>query len=167
MEARGGAKMSGAAHVDRVSHGSGGGHRAPAAPLKAQLAPRYWDADDPLEKGRKMPSNVPTVHPIYARMDFAPYEFAEYPMMVYPNSEDPLKPTYVNGVPQEGVTVNDEDELAEALAGRKIVRETDEKERLIALAEVDGVTVDKRWSVKRMAETIEAAGFDPTANPFD
>lgn len=169
--ARGGAKTSGAQQVARVSHASGGGHHAPAqAPLRGQMAQRYWAVDeDHKRKGSDLPTNVPREHPNYARMEFPEYEFREFPKMLYPsNADDPFTPVYTKGVPCEGIIVNDEEEQMAVLATlAPPVREADERKRLIALAEVDGVTIDKRWSLAKITAAIEGAGFDPTANPFE
>lgn len=157
-EAGGGAKMSGAAHVSRVSHAAGGGHHTPP-PVLAAKARKLWDADDPNQapEGPDMPSNVPQVHPVYARMDFAEYEYREYPKFI---GTDPANP-------QTGVIVNDEDEEAQLRSAGTVVREDDERSRLIKVAEVKGVKIDKRWSAAKMGAAIAEAGFDPDLNPFE
>lgn len=107
-------------------------------------------------------SNPHMIHPVYARMDFPAYEFCEYPKMVYPNG---MKPNGTGQTPA-GVLVNDAEEEATAMAGAKIVREEDERVRLLKVAEVKGVTVDKRWGNEKLVSAITAAGHDATLDPF-
>lgn len=85
-----------------------------------------------------------------------PYSYQEYPKHVYPNPDDR----------KAFVVVNSEAEETEAMGGKKIVREEDEKRRLIALAEVKGVKVDRRWSAEKMVHAITEAGFDASLDPF-
>lgn len=74
-------------------------------------------------------------------------------------------PKWVTKPSGEQVLVNDGDEEATALAGDNVVRDADEKARLLKVGQVKGVDLDGRWSAARMAEAITAAGFDPTLNP--
>lgn len=58
-------------------------------------------------------------HPRYENAEFPDYEFREYPKMVYPGADDPLKPYKTKGKlagkPLDGVLVRDEDEERRAL----------------------------------------------------
>jgi hypothetical protein len=107
-------------------------------------------------------ANPHQIHPVYARMDFPAYEFTEYPKMVYPGG---MKSNGL-GQTEPGVIVNDADEEAIAMAGHAVVREEDERARLLKVAEVKGVTVDKRWGVDRLTAAIKDAGFDAAMDPF-
>jgi|GEM_PF-4674420 len=90
---------------------------------------------------------------LYTNMKFPDYEFREFPKFVTPDGGEP-------------VLVQNAEEEAEALkTGEAPIREEDERKRLIILAEVKGVQIDKRWSAARMTKTIEDAGFDPTLDP--
>jgi hypothetical protein len=84
------------------------------------------------------------------------YQYFEYPKHVYP---DPERPKHY-------VVVNSEAEEELAMAGSAVVRDEDERKRLMALAEVKGVNVDGRWSLHRMKKTLSEAGHDPEADPF-
>lgn len=81
------------------------------------------------------------------------YEFHEYPKHV--TVEGKLH------------VCNNADEEATARAGEGIVREADERKRMVALAKVKDVQVDGRWSLDKMAEAITNAGYDASADPFD
>ena len=85
-----------------------------------------------------------------------PTSWQEYPKHVYPD-QDNLK-NYVQ--------VNNEEEERAALGGITIVREEDEHERLVTLAGVKGVQVDKRWGLPKLTKAIEDAGHDSSVNPF-
>lgn len=89
----------------------------------------------------------------YANMKFPDYEFQEYP----------------KHVPTEGgkgfVVVNDEAEEKALSEGETIIREPEERARLIKVAEIKGVTIDKRWSLDRIRSAISGAGYDPELNP--
>lgn len=85
-----------------------------------------------------------------------PNQFQEYPKHVYPDPDDRKK----------YVVVNSEEEEHLALKGTPIVRDEDERKRLLAVAEVNDLQVDGRWSIGRMKKVIADAGFDPEANPF-
>ena len=80
------------------------------------------------------------------------YEYQEYP-----------KHVTVNGTLHVCNSLEEEEAVT---AGGEIVREADERKRLVALAGVNGVQVDGRWSVERLSNAITDAGFDATANPF-
>lgn len=88
----------------------------------------------------------------------------EFPKWVWPDSPDG---SYGESPSKKGqVLVQNQAEEAAVLGGKPVVREADERARLLKVAEVKGVTVDGRWSLKRLAEAIEAQGFDPGLNPF-
>lgn len=54
-------------------------------------------------------------HPRYAEMDFGDWEFNEWPMMIYPNAPNPLKPYDERGRPLPGVIVQNQAEADEVL----------------------------------------------------
>jgi ribosomal protein L15 len=133
--------------VSRGGHPSSGGHFGKATPGRAlrqnnnpmsRLNRSRWDYD-PGSNGGEMP-----------------YQFQEYPKHVYPNPHK-LK---------EYVVVNSEDEERLALRGEEIVREDEERKRLVTLAEVNHVQVDKRWGIHKLTKALDDAGFDSSANPF-
>lgn len=62
---------------------------------------------------------------------------------------------------------NSEAEEQAACDTGKIVREADERKRLVTLAEVKGVQVDGRWSLDKMSKALTDAGYDATQDPFD
>ena len=80
-----------------------------------------------------------------------PYEFVEFPKHVI--------------VAGRTITVNSEAEEAEALSQGKVVREEDERKRMLAVADLYGLQVDKRWRLDRIAEVIRNAGYDPEFDP--
>ncbi len=80
-----------------------------------------------------------------------PYEFVEYP-----------KHVTIDG---KVIVCNDEDEEAQALASGKVVREEDERARMIAVADLYEIKVDKRWGLDKMAKAIRDAGHDPEHDP--
>lgn len=82
-----------------------------------------------------------------------PYQ--EYPKHIYP---DPERPTHY-------VVVRSEEEEAQAMGGEAIVRDEDERKRLLAVGEVKGVQIDGRWSVARMRKAVTDAGHDPDLDP--
>ena len=86
-----------------------------------------------------------------------PYQFYEYPNHVYPHPDKP----------KHYVLVNNAEEEREALGGEEVISEEDERTRLLTLASVNKVPVDKRWGPAKITKAIEDAGFDPTANPFE
>lgn len=85
------------------------------------------------------------------------YQYQEYPKHVYPDPEN-IK-SYV--------IVNDANEEQQVLGGEEVIDEEDERERLLAVASVKKVPVDKRWGPAKLSKAIETAGFDPTLNPFE
>jgi hypothetical protein len=97
---------------------------------------------------------MPQTYTVYDAMKFPDYEFQEYPKHVYPNGPD--KPY---------VEVRSEAEEAEAMGSGSVVREEEEQERLVQVATIKGVKIDKRWGVKRLRDEIKAAGFDPDLDP--
>lgn len=80
------------------------------------------------------------------------YTYQEYP-----------KHVVVDG---KTVSVNNAEEEATALAGDKIVRDAEERTRMMKIAEINNLQVDGRWGLAKIAQAITDAGFDPDANPF-
>lgn len=95
------------------------------------------------------------VHNVFDNMEFPPYQFREYPKHIPDPSGD--KPFLV---------VNDAEEERAAKGGERVVDEEFERTRLLKVAEIKGVTVDGRWGIKRLRQTIEAAGEDPNLDPY-
>lgn len=92
-------------------------------------------------------------------------EFHEYPKHVYPDSPDG---SYEHATNRKNyVNVFSEKEEAEALNGRPVIREQDERKRLVEVARVKEVPVDGRWKLDRLRQTIADAGHDPDLNPFE
>lgn len=85
-----------------------------------------------------------------------PYQFQEYPKHVYPDPEKPKHYVVVNNAEQESA----------ALGNKEIIDDEVERKRLLAVAEVKKVPVDKRWGPAKLTKAIEDAGFDPTLDPF-
>lgn len=106
---------------------------------------------------------MPT-HTVYDNMVFPDREYVEYPKAIYLDSPDG---SYAKATDRTNtVTVYDEAEEREALETRKeIVREEDEKARLVLLAETKGVKHDKRWGIDRLRSVIAGAGHDPDFDP--
>lgn len=86
-----------------------------------------------------------------------PYQYCEYPKHIYPNPDNN----------KHYIVVNSSDEEQLALGGDEIINEDDERVRLLTLASVNKVPVDRRWGPGKIIKAIEDAGFDPTANPFE
>jgi hypothetical protein len=84
------------------------------------------------------------------------YQFQEYPKHVYPN---PDKPKYC-------IVVYDADQERAALGHEEVIDDEVERKRLLAVASVKKVAVDKRWGPAKLSKAIEDAGFDPTLDPF-
>jgi hypothetical protein len=80
-----------------------------------------------------------------------PYEFREFP-----------KHVTVNGIVH---TCNDADEEACAREKGGLVREEDERERMMTLAEMHGLKIDRRWKLDRISDAIRNAGYDPDHDP--
>lgn len=139
-------------HVASVSHGRGGGHASTVSTGKTyKVQPqrqRVWDTDPTLNPGK------PMNHPLYASMEFPDYQYEEYPK-------------HINHADGSFTVVNNEAEEELALADKPIVREEDERKRLIALADVHKITVDRRWNTTKLAQAIQVGGFDPSTNPFE
>lgn len=90
---------------------------------------------------------------MYDNMKFGDYEFHEYPKWVTPEGG-------------AAVLVNNEDEeLTAMMTGESPVDEAAEKARLILLGEVNGVQIDKKWGIARMAKVITDAGHDASVDP--
>lgn len=136
-------------------HGGSGGHntgkgRTPVQHAIAQRAarqagkvPAFWDHDDDngLDGG-----NVST-------------DFSEFPKHVYPWGREP--PNHLRWI-----QVENEGEEAEAMAqGDVQEREGDKRERLLAIGEVKGLKLDRRWGLDKMEAAIVAAGHDPGLDP--
>lgn len=123
-------------------------------------------------------------HPRYENTEWPDYEFMEYPMMVYPGSNDGGKtpdphPTRPGKFLQEGVIVKDEQERRDVLQiadpveqeaprARKtqlvptatkgvsrVKTEDDERAELLQEAETLGVQIDKSWSLARLQDAID------------
>lgn len=118
-------------------------------------------------------------HPRYQHTEWPDYEFREFPMMVYPGAENPLKPYDAKGKPLPGVIVNTAEEADSALgidrsepaeeAPRAAVKtvatkspgvqrmetEDDQHTRLNEEAAVLGVKIDKNWSLARKQDAID------------
>jgi len=84
------------------------------------------------------------------------YQYQEYPKHLYLDPKNPKAFTVVNDADQERL----------ALGGEEVINEEDERNRLLTLASVNSVQVDKRWGPAKLTKAIEDAGVDPTANPF-
>jgi len=89
--------------------------------------------------------------------DNMPYQFYEYPKHVYPHPDKPKHYVVVNSAEEEKL----------ALGGEEIISDEDERHRLLTVASVNKVPVDKRWGPAKITKAIEDAGFDPTLNPFE
>lgn len=61
---------------------------------------------------------------------------------------------------------NNQAEEDQARATGSLVKEADERKRLIALAEVKGVQIDRRWALDRIAKALTDAGYDASMDPF-
>lgn len=123
-------------------------------------------------------------HPRYEHTEWPDYEFHEFPMMVYPGSNDGGKtpdpdPRRPGTFLQQAVCVNSEEERRAVLdiadpvppeapapasttlvdngAGTKRLQtEEDQRAELIQQAETLGVQIDKRWAVARIQDAIDA-----------
>lgn len=84
------------------------------------------------------------------------YQFQEYPKHVYPNADKPKHFVVVNSAEEESV----------AMGNEEIIDDEVERKRLLAVAHVKKVPVDKRWGPAKLTKAIEDAGFDPTLDPF-
>lgn len=116
-------------------------------------------------------------HPLYEFTDWPEYEFREYPMMVYPGSEDNGKTPDRDdrGRPvQKGVIVNSDEELRAVLsadaktipigpeknAPERVETPDDAKAAILEEAKKLGVEVDARWSIARIEQAIADSGAD-------
>ncbi len=89
----------------------------------------------------------------YDNMEFPDYEFREYPKWVRPEGGD-------------AVLVQSADEEAELMdTGEAPVREEDERARLVLLAGLRDVQIDKRWSIAKITKAIADAGHDASFDP--
>lgn len=90
---------------------------------------------------------------MYENMKFKEYEYEEYPKWI--DLSDGTR-----------VLVKDEDEeLSAATNDKAPVDQVAERARLLAVAELHDVKIDKRWSLERIAQTITDAGFDASHDP--
>lgn len=80
---------------------------------------------------------------LYANMKFREYEFHEYPKMVYPK---PGKP---------GILVQNATEEEAAMGGVQPVSAEEQHAKLVAIADLEGVKIDKRWGVDRLRAEID------------
>lgn len=85
-----------------------------------------------------------------------PYQYQEYPKHIYNDPKDPKK----------FIVVNSADDEQLALGGEEIIDPDVERVRLLTLASIKKVAVDKRWGPGKITKAIEDAGFDPTLDPF-
>lgn len=88
---------------------------------------------------------------VFDHMQFAPYEFREFPKAVSKDGKQ--------------IIVNDAEEEAAVTGGGALVRGEDERARLVKLAEVSGVQIDKRWGLDRIRSCLTAQGVDHTTDP--
>jgi hypothetical protein len=88
--------------------------------------------------------------------DSMTYQYQEYPKHVYPHADKP----------KHYVVVNSAEEESQILGGEEIINDEHERVRLLTVAKVKNVPVDKRWGPAKLTKAIEDAGFDPTLNPF-
>jgi hypothetical protein len=63
------------------------------------------------------------------------------------------------------VQVNNEEEERQALEQGTIVRDEDERARMMAVASLYDLKIDRRWGLERMAKAIREAGYDPGLDP--
>lgn len=106
---------------------------------------------------------------IYDNMEFPDYEFREFPMTVPVVDGKVQKTPYdANHKAHPVVVVNDQSELddlmgpgavmVEVAAGSaRLQNEDDIRAALYIQADQAGVTIDKRWTVARIEETLRAA----------
>ena len=85
------------------------------------------------------------------------YQYVEYPKHVYPHPDNP----------KHFVVVRSAEEERLALGHEEIPDEDAEHKRLLAVASVKNLKVDKRWGPAKLTKAIEDAGFDPTLDPFN
>lgn len=83
-------------------------------------------------------------------------QYQEYPKCIYNDPENPKIYVIVNSAKEE----------QQVLGGEEVIDEDEERVRLLAVASVKKVAVDKRWGPAKLTKAIEAAGFDPTLDPF-
>ncbi len=138
--------------VKANSHSKGGGHvvnprpvgkTPPSRSAMAAINRKLWDHDDPADGGGTV----------------ADYQFQEYPKHVYPwGREGVNRLRYVH--------VENAEEEAQAMAqGDVQEREGDKRDRLLAIGEVKGLKLDRRWGLDKMEAAIVAAGHDPGLDP--
>lgn len=124
-------------------------------------------------------------HPRYANFDFSNSppmngEWHEFPMMYYPGATDQKKPYGADGKPLKGIVVRSEEELA-AVRGlepapkpavvptanptleptsspgvQRVQTPEDERAALILEADTAGVQIDRRWSLARIQDALDA-----------
>ena len=109
----------------------------------------------------QMPSQVkrPPVD-LYPKLNFPPYQFVQFPEWV--TAPEGWKPSGGEEIDRSEpgvvkVLVRDEDEKARLLDGGTVKSdEVDEKAELLALAERKGIVVDKRWSMDTLRLKVGA-----------
>lgn len=84
------------------------------------------------------------------------FQYQEYPKHIYTDLS----------MPKSYVVVNSADEEQRVLGGKEIINDEAERHRLLTVAEVNKVIIDKRWGPGKITKAIEDAGFDPTLDPF-
>lgn len=126
-------------------HTSSGGHTIRST-SKSTLNPKFsrvdhirWTNSDGLPGDNSMSS-----------------QYQEYPKNLYLDPKNPRNYTVVRTPEEENL----------ALGNEEIIDEEIERKRLLAVANVNNVPVDKRWGPAKLARAIEDAGFDPTLDPF-
>jgi hypothetical protein len=100
-------------------------------------------------------SKSPKLQTVYHNMEFPQYEYHEFPKWVKHPVDGKLH------------LVHDEREEGTILAAKPLIRDEDERARLIKVAEIKGVTVDKRWNAEKLSRAITDAGFDAALNPYE
>lgn len=86
---------------------------------------------------------------LYAKAE--PGQFLEYPKAVE--------------VAGRVVACLNEEEERQALEKGAVVREEDERARMLAVAKMYGLAIDGRWKLERIAAAIANAGYDPELDP--
>ena len=150
-----GSKAAHRAAVKAAAHPTSGGHHQPApAPARVILQAKRQPGDPvpELPTWRMTPLSPGARMDRFSHLTFPPYQFREYPKWVKP-------PTGAR------VLVHDAEEEALAMGGAELVREEDERARLLLVAEVKGVQVDATWPLARLEKAIADAGHDPSLDP--
>lgn len=136
------AKSKTAKSVRTNGHNSSGGHNGKTAVKQNSANSRVnrirWDYSDGVQG------------------DAVSNQYQEYPKHIY---NDPKNS-------RAYVIVNSAEEERTAIGGEEIIDDEVERTRLLTLASVKDVKVDKRWGPAKITKAIEDSGFDPTIDPF-